>query len=340
MKENITSIRSLGFYWDTHDPFIFCVHHNDFYPRGNDEMGPDPPLLRGRNIGSDFTVKDGWRMYHGDKVPGFPVHPHRGFETVTIVRQGFVDHSDSLGAAGRYGNGDVQWMTAGGGIQHCEMFPLVNSDRDNHVELFQIWINLPRRNKMVEPHFAMLWGETIPEVKATDNHGKTTTIKIVAGSIDGVTAPPPAPDSWAADASNEVGIWTVKMEPGAEWTMPAAPEKVQRTIYYFRGDEITIAGSKISSKVSFRLRGDIPQKVINGPSESEMLILQAMPIGEPVVQHGPFVMNTDEEIRQAFSDYRRTQFGGWPWPRHDNVHPRSAGRFAKHADGRTETKDQ
>ena len=340
MKETITSIRSLGFYWDTYDPFIFCVHHNDYFPKGNSEMGPDPALLRGRNIGSDFTVKDGWRMYHGDKIPGFPVHPHRGFETVTIVRNGFVDHSDSLGAAGRYGNGDVQWMTAGGGIQHCEMFPLINSDSDNHVELFQIWLNLPRRKKMVDPHFAMLWGETIPEVILNDRQGKTTTIKAVAGSLEGAVAPPSAPDSWAADPANEVGIFTVRLDAGAEWTIPPAAEKVERTVYFFNGKEITIAGSKFSNAASLRLRCDIPIEVVNGPSESEILILQAIPIGEPVVQYGPFVMNSDEEIRQAFHDYRATQFGGWPWPRHDNVHPRTSGRFARHADGRTETKDQ
>ncbi|MBE0673693.1 MAG: pirin family protein, partial [Bacteroidales bacterium] len=239
MNQQLSTIRPLGFYWETYDPFIFCVHHNDRYPAGNEIMGPDPALLRGRNIGSDFTIKDGWRMYHGDRVPGFPVHPHRGFETVTIVRKGFVDHSDSLGAAGRYGHGDVQWMTAGGGIQHCEMFPLVNPDRENHVELFQIWLNLPRRNKMVPPHFAMLWGETIPEIAHTDKSGRKSFVKVVAGTMDGREAPPPAPDSWAADPGNEVGIWTIRLEPGAEWTMPQASEGVRRTIYFFSGESLT-----------------------------------------------------------------------------------------------------
>jgi len=339
MKNDILlSKRPLGFYWETVDPFIFCVHHNDFFPKGNAEMGPDSALLRGRNIGSDFNIKDGWRMYHGDRIPGFPVHPHRGFETVTVVRNGFVDLSDSLGAAGRYGNGDVQWMTAGAGIQHCEMFPLLSTNKENHTELFQIWLNLPAGNKMVNPHFAMLWGETIPEYRHTDKFGKITSAKVIAGTIGDVKAPAPAPDSWASDPANEVGIWTVKMEPGAEWTIPQASDKVRRTIYFFRGDTLNIEGNAIASQVSAEVRCTEPAVIINGASESELLVLQARPIAEPVVQHGPFVMNTDAEIRQAFTDYRSTQFGGWPWPRHDNVHSRDAGRFALHADGRLEKK--
>ena len=110
-KSAIKDIKALGFPWETADPFLFCVYHKDDYPKGNDQLGPNASL-EGRILGQDFTVKDGWRMYHGQTIPGFPQHPHRGFETVTIVQEGLVDHSDSLGAAGRFGNGDVQWMTA------------------------------------------------------------------------------------------------------------------------------------------------------------------------------------------------------------------------------------
>ncbi|MEQ9325617.1 MAG: pirin family protein, partial [Polyangiaceae bacterium] len=142
----------LGFPWVAADPFLFCVHHLDEYPRGNDEMGPEASLA-GRKLGMDFDVKDGWRMYHGQVVPGFPAHPHRGFETITIARQGYIDHSDSLGATARFGHGDVQWMTAGNGVVHSEMFPLVHRDRDNPTELFQIWLNLPKKDKLVDPYF-------------------------------------------------------------------------------------------------------------------------------------------------------------------------------------------
>src|SRR5215813_3618843 len=155
MQDVITKVEPLAFPWVTADPFLFCVHHDDAYPKGNEAMGVDPPALVGRNMGSDFVVKDGFRMYHGEVVPGFPQHPHRGFETVTIARRGYIDHSDSLGAAARFGRGDVQWLTAGGGIVHSEMFPLLDRDRPNPLELFQIWLNLPAADKMVEPHFAM-----------------------------------------------------------------------------------------------------------------------------------------------------------------------------------------
>ena len=150
-KNPIKNIKPLGFQWDTQDPFLFCVHHEDKFPKGNDVMGPATPI-DDRPLGDDFIIKDGWRMYHGRTVPGFPEHPHRGFETITVVREGIVDHADSLGAAGRYGHGDVQWMTAGKGVQHSEMFPLIHKDKENHMELFQIWLNLPKKNKMVDAH--------------------------------------------------------------------------------------------------------------------------------------------------------------------------------------------
>ena len=98
MEESaIKKIQALGFQWQTQDPFLFCVHHEDFFPVGEDDFGPDPKLLSGRNMGSDFVVKDGFRMYHGKRIPGFPGHPHRGFETVTVVRKGLIDHADSAG---------------------------------------------------------------------------------------------------------------------------------------------------------------------------------------------------------------------------------------------------
>ena len=111
----------------TPDPFLFCVYHVDDYPA--DASGKMEAPLAGN--GADFDPQNPYRMYHGDKVPGFPAHPHRGFETVTATVFGLIDHADSVGNAGRYGDGDVQWMTAGEGVVHGEMFPLVNSDRPN-----------------------------------------------------------------------------------------------------------------------------------------------------------------------------------------------------------------
>ena len=161
----------LGFPWQTIDPFLFCVHHDDAYPEGNENFGPRASL-QGRNLGNDFVVKDGFRMYHGEIVPGFPQHPHRGFETVTLARRGFIDHSDSLGAAARFGKGDAQWLTAGGGIVHSEMFPLLERDAPNPVELFQIWLNLPGEDKLAPPHFSMLWEPEIPRHVFADSAGR------------------------------------------------------------------------------------------------------------------------------------------------------------------------
>lgn len=333
----ITNIKPLGFTWETKDPFLFCVHHLDNYPKGNDQLGPASSLA-GRNLGQDFTTKDGWRMYHGETVPGFPAHPHRGFETVTVVLKGFVDHSDSHGASGRYGNGDVQWMTAGSGLQHSEMFPLLDKNNPNHLELFQIWLNLPKDKKFAKPHFAMLWAEDIPKVTTKDKNGKLTEVTLIAGKIGEVTAPKPAPDSWADEPVNEVGIWLIKMEANAHWTVPVASLEVNRSLYFYKGSEINITGIKIENYHSVDLLGDQSFIVENGDKDASLLLLQGKPISEQVVQHGPFVMNSPAEIQQAFNDYRKTQFGGWPWSRYDNVHSREVGRFAKYADGREDIK--
>ncbi|MFT5921037.1 MAG: redox-sensitive bicupin YhaK (pirin superfamily) [Flavobacteriales bacterium] len=334
----VSNIKPLGFQWETRDPFLFCVHHEDAYPKGNAEMGPSASL-DGRHMGQDFIVKDGWRMYHGMKVPGFPGHPHRGFETITVVREGMVDHSDSLGAAGRYGNGDVQWMTAGKGVQHSEMFPLLKEDEENPMELFQIWLNLPRANKMVEPHFKMLWGENIPKYKHIDDSGKATKVEIIIGEIKGHKAPAPPPDSWAAVTSNEVAVWNVEMAAGAKWKLPKAAAGINRTIYFFKGNELKADGINIPFYHSADVNPDAEVTLSSGTEVAHVLILQGRPINEPVVQHGPFVMNSREEIQAAFQDYQSTQFGGWPWPQLDHVHERNVGRFALHADGRKELKD-
>ena len=262
-NKSIINTQPLGFTWVSKDPFLFCVHHLDNYPRGNNQMGPDTSLS-GRNIGQDFTPKDGWRMYHGETVPGFPMHPHRGFETVTIVLEGVVDHSDSHGASGRYGNGDVQWMTAGGGLQHSEMFPLVNKEKENPLHLFQIWLNLPKVKKFVEPHYKMLWADNIPIIKSTDDQGKTTEITVIAGKMGDTSAPEPAPDSWAADPNNEVAIWIVNMTPGARWDLPPASQPVNRTLYFYKGSSIKLSGNDISSNVSIDLLSDEKVLIENG----------------------------------------------------------------------------
>lgn len=334
-KNPILEIKPMGFMWETADPFLFCVHHEDQFPKGNAAMGPSTSLS-GRSLGDDFIIKDGFRMYHGKTIPGFPGHPHRGFETITVVRRGLVDHADSLGAAGRYGNGDVQWMTAGKGVQHSEMFPLINQDKDNPLELFQIWLNLPAKDKMVEPHFKMLWAENIPKVNEKDKNGKHSLVEVMAGNYKKHKALAPPPNSWAAAPEHEVAVWNILMEPGAELQLPAASAGINRTLYFYEGDSLDISGTAIKRYHAVRLDPSVELHLKGGEGQTHILVLQGKPIGEHVIQYGPFVMNTKEEINQAFEDYHKTQFGGWPWGRYDQVHPREKGRFARHANGQEE----
>jgi quercetin 2,3-dioxygenase len=304
MHNPLLQVQRLGFPWQTLDPFLFCVYHDDAYPCGNAQFGPDAPLA-GRNLGQDFEGRDGWRMYHGLQVPGFPQHPHRGFETVTIVRKGLVDHSDSLGATARFCGGDVQWLTAGSGILHSEMFPLLQREQPNPLELFQIWLNLPARRKMAPPHFTMFWAEHIPQ-----RHFDGVDVSCIAGRL--------------ADA--------LPLQPP-----PASGKGTRRQLYFFKGDRVSLAGQTLAEPVAVELAAAQPVDLANGSTVAEFLLLQGRPIGEPVAQHGPFVMNTRQELQQAFNDYQRTQFGGWPWPDNAPVHGADPQRFARHAGGRVET---
>ncbi|UKN00226.1 pirin family protein [Paracrocinitomix mangrovi] len=337
-NHSIIQIEPLGSPWKAQDPFLFGAYHRDEYPKGNENLGLNPDQIKGRYVGQDFNLKDGFRMYHGSMVPGFPYHPHRGFETITIVKEGVIDHSDSLGGAGRFKEGDVQWMTAGKGIQHSEMFPLLNSDKDNPLEIFQIWLNLPKKSKLVEPHYKMLWKESIPVIQSKDESGKITEIDLIAGSVDDINAPNPTPDSWAADAANEVAVFTIKMEAGASWNLPQASVNVNRNLYFYRGKNISINDQTIEANNRITLNTLDKVTIVNGDEEAYFLFLQGKPIGEPVVQYGPFVMNSEQEIRDTINEYQKTQFGGWPWPMKEQVWDRDKGRFAKYDDGREDLK--
>ncbi|HVY65604.1 MAG TPA: pirin family protein [Gammaproteobacteria bacterium] len=331
-NDPILGAAALSFPWQTRDPFLVCVHHVDLYPHGNDRLGPAASLA-GRDMGQDFAGKDGWRMYHGHTVPGFPQHPHRGFETVTFVREGFIDHSDSLGATARFGRGDVQWLTAGAGIVHSEMFPLLEAKKPNRLELFQIWLNLPAKSKFAAPYFTMFWDRDVPRYRPAEG----VEVTLVAGALEGLTPPAPPPDSWAANPEADVAIWLISMAPGAEWTLPAAKSsRTARTLYFFSGAKAGIAGRGLAQHAAVDLAADQPVPLAAVEGRVEFLLMQGRPIGEPVAQYGPFVMNTRAELETAFRDYQRTQFGGWPFAADDPVHARERGRFARHADGRVE----
>ncbi|WP_261540147.1 pirin family protein [Burkholderia multivorans] len=314
------------------DPFLFCVYHNDAYPVGNDKLGPESSLS-GRLLGNDFSAKDGWSMYHGETVPGFPAHPHRGFETVTIVRSGTVDHSDSLGSSARFGSGDVQWLTAGRGIVHSEMFPLLNKDGANPLELFQIWLNLPAHSKMANPYFKMLWAENIPKATVFDESYRPVEITYICGhylcdhDLGARDSISPPPDSWASQPDSSVAIWIITLAPHARYKLSAAPAPdCRRALYFFKGANINLGGHAIRRHCAIEVVSHTMIELINGPETSELLMLQGKPIGEPLAKHGPFVMNTDAEIAEAISDHRSTQFGGWPWPTNAPVRHRASPR--------------
>lgn len=332
----ILETMALGPQWPTVDPFLFCAHHVDHYPRGNGNLGPSAALA-GRSIGQDFAGIDGWNMYHGQVVPGFPQHPHRGFETVSYMRTGLMDHADSLGAQARFGEGDVQWMTAGSGIVHSEMFPLLSSDQPNPLEMFQIWVNLPAADKMVDPYFSMLWNHDIPKLADTDTEGRSSNLTVIAGSVSGAVAPAPPPHSWASNPQSDLAIWHLRLDPGAQRTLPAAahPETV-RTLYLCSGGPVSIGSERVPSGTGAVVRSESPVELRDAGEGSEIMVLQGRPIGEPVARYGPFVMNHRSEIEQAMTDYQRTRFGGWPWPADDPNHGPKPRRFARHADGRLE----
>lgn len=332
MANNPIEIFPLGFPWNTPDPFLFCAYHYDQYPEGNHTLGPATGVS-GRALGSDFDPNNAWRMYHGKSVPGFPAHPHCGFETITIVTEGLCDHSDSLGAAARFGQGDVQWITTGDGLQHSEMFPLVNQDKPNPLELFQIWLNLPAKSKRVSPYFKMYWKEEVPVIRKGNS-----SVTLVAGSLDEIQALSPPPDSWAAAPENEVVVAIVDLAVGEALDLPPLGEMANRNLYFFEGESLTLTSNSAGGSQTLMkgqgvsLNNDY-RTLVGGDSPSRLLWLQGCPINEPVAKYGPFVMNTPEEIQQAMNRFRRTQFGGWPWDRHDPVHRSDQGRFAQFPDG-------
>lgn len=312
------------------DPFILVAHHYDAYPEGNLEM---EPKVRPENWipGDDMRSDRGYKMYYGEHIPGFPSHPHRGFETITYARRGMIDHFDSLGNSGRYGDGDVQWMTSGRGIQHAEMFPLLNTEEANPFEIVQIWFNLPKKHKMVEPIYKMIWNETIPVIETEDKLG---TVKILIGKYFDTTASPINENSWAADPNNHVNIWEVNLKAGASFKIPMIPDNIPVQLYVMKGalkvEEYEIQSSHL---LRYTSKDDVTFEALD---ETTLMVFIGRPIGEPMAAYGPFVMNTDAEIRQAYLDFQETEFGGWPWPQSDPKIDRNLGRFSKF-DGGTRT---
>jgi len=326
---SIQPLPSAGPY-PTGDPYLFCVYHKDEYPPGNGKMEAPYP-----GNGHDFNPSNPYRMYHGGMIPGFPQHPHRGFETITATIEGIIDHADSAGNSGRYGEGDLQWMTAGEGIVHSEMFPLIKTDDTNTLRFFQIWLNLPAKSKMTKPSFVMHWGPNIPEYTTSDNKAKATIFvgqNEYFSGVSNTTNLPPA-ESWASEKLNDVVLVHITIQPGGKITIPKAKElSVNRSLFYIEGESGMLVDEKAIDKRVFLTLDPKQDCILELPPEhtiaGEFLWLQGKPIDEPVAKYGPFVMNTEKEIHQCFRDYQETGFGGWPWARNDMVFPSDKGRFA------------
>ena len=180
----------------------------------------------------------------------------------------------------------------GGGVVHSEMFPLLDSEGDNPLELFQIWLNLPAEQKLVDPHFTMLWDDDIPRHVVVDDEGHDASITVIAGSLEGLRPPAPPPDSYASRPDADLAIWHLRFEPGASWVMPAAagPDTVRGCSTCSTGRRSIVDGHELGSSTGAAVGCDV-DVALASPGGVDCLVLQGRPIGEPVAMAGPFVMN-------------------------------------------------
>lgn len=320
---HIYNVQAIEFRLDLKDPFLFTAHHIDYFPEGNDQLGPTKPS----------TPDKPYQMYYGDVVPGFPEHPHTGFETITLVERGYVDHFDSLGNSGRYAAGDVQWLSTGNGVEHCEMFPLIHQDQENPFELFQIWFNSSPDEKKQDADYKMMWREQIPHVYQTDTQGNKADIRIVSGQFKQTSALSRPPHSWAAASENRVNIFMIDLEPHAELHIPATTASSTRFAYFYQGSQLLVENQFIDFKHLVELRPDCVIQLKNTDQPARIMWLEGEPIGAPVAMRGPFVLNSDAELNTAFARYRQTHFGPWPWSSPAPVFSREQARFASYKNG-------
>jgi redox-sensitive bicupin YhaK (pirin superfamily) len=230
-----------------------------------------------------------------DYLAGFPMHPHRGIETVTYMLAGLVDHRDSIGNAGTIGAGDVQWMTSGGGILHEEM----PKPKDGRMEGFQLWVNLPARLKMSRPRYQEIPAAAIPVVRRPDG----VTVRVVAGEAEGVRGP-------VTEIAAEPEYLDVTIPAGAEYVQ-AVPEGHAALAYVFEGDGVFGGeGGQVvpSPRMIVFGEGDRVRAKAAGKKAVRFMLLSGKPLGEPIARYGPFVMNTQAEIEQALEDLRRGTF--------------------------------
>jgi redox-sensitive bicupin YhaK (pirin superfamily) len=239
--------------------------------------------------------------YRPGEAMGAPDHPHRGFETVTYVLSGEMEHEDSAGHRGRLGAGDVQWMTAGRGVIHSEMPSARVREQGGRVHGFQVWVNLPARDKMMAPRYQELAGGQLPHARSQD--GKAEGV-VVAGEALGKKA--------VIETRTPIVFqdWTV--HPGGDITLPI-PRALNALVYVFQGTlEVGKERQRVrDGQMALLSPGDEVQLSVEAPAQAagRGLVLAGVPLREPVARYGPFVMNTREEILQAISDFQEGRMG-------------------------------
>jgi redox-sensitive bicupin YhaK (pirin superfamily) len=228
---------------------------------------------------------------------GVGQHPHRGFETVTIVYDGEVEHRDSAGNGGIIGPGDVQWMTAAGGIIHEEYHSPAFAKTGGPFRMIQLWVNLPAKDKMVPAAYQGILSADIPVVDLPDNTG---TARIIAGNFGDTSGP--------ARTFTPINMWDVKVKRDAEVTLPLP--RGHTSLLVVLSGHITVGGRDAGEAEVLMLSRDGDSVTIRANGDATVLVLTGEPIDEPIFGHGPFVMNTEAEIRQAFSDFNSGRFAG------------------------------
>lgn len=228
---------------------------------------------------------------------GVRQHPHRGFETVTIAFQGSINHRDSAGNSGVIHPGDVQWMTAGSGVVHEEMHGDELSREGGMFEVVQLWVNLPRAEKMTPPAYQELKSDRIPVVKL----GAASTARVIAGELNGARGP--------ARTHTPVNVFDVRLEKGDEVHL-ALPEGNSAALVLRKGNVLVNGETVLEGEARIATLSLDGGEVTLQPAEATtLLVLSGEPIREPVASYGPFVMNTEEELEQAVSEYRSGKMG-------------------------------
>ena len=233
--------------------------------------------------------------YEPGEAIGAPDHPHRGFETVTYVLEGEMEHEDSAGHRGRLSAGDVQWMTAGRGIVHSEMPSLAMRQRGGRMHGFQIWVNLPARDKLTTPRYHEIPHATIPEAGTSDG---CAAVHVIAGEVLGAKA--------VIETRTPIGYLHWIFSPGASVDVPV-PADHAAYVYVFEG-AVQVAGREVKDG-QLAILGDGSGVQFETSERAQALLLTGVPLREPVVQYGPFVMNTEKEIAQAIEDYQAGRLG-------------------------------